>query len=351
MKAPWPVLVALSAAMISRVDAATICVNPGGTGGCLASIQAAMNAASLGDRIEVAAGTYVEDVNVPFGTKQIVRGAGPGATVIQGSLDVGFPGALDAAGFTIDAGGSIGMDVAQVVVKLADCEITGASQALLGERTYLVSFDRCAIHGNATGIFIDTISDSPPTRLVIKHSTISGSAGRGILMQGGSVRVQLEDSTISGNGGNAIESFGFGFSGRPRIRARRSTIVGNARGIVDSTPPPARLRVLLDGTIIANSTAGPDVIGPAMNLRSRGYNLIETLDPGTTLHGAGPDLLGVDPVVGPLQNNGGPTETHELLGGSPALEFVAKSARCRQPDQRGVTREPVPCDIGAFEAP
>ena len=109
--------------------------------------------------------------------------------------------------------------------------------------------------------------------------------------------------------------------------------------------------MLIDGSILANSTGGPDVIGPVATVRSRGFNLIETLDPGTTLKGAGPNLLGVDPVLGPLQNNGGPTETHQLLGGSPAIDVVTKTARCRQPDQRGVARLPVPCDIGAYGTP
>ena len=58
----------------------------------------------------------------------------------------------------------------------------------------------------------------------------------------------------------------------------------------------------------------------------------------------------MDPVLGPLANNGGPTQTHQLMGGSPAIGVVLKSGLCKKPDQRGVART-VPCGIGAYEAP
>jgi len=58
---------------------------------------------------------------------------------------------------------------------------------------------------------------------------------------------------------------------------------------------------------------------------------------------------GTDPNLGPLQDNGGPTFTHALLAGSPAID-VGSNADCPETDQRGVTR-PINgiCDIGAYE--
>ena len=58
--------------------AATLCVAPGGAGGCYSSIQAAVTAASSGDTINVAAGTYVEVVNV---TKSLTLSGEPGAKI------------------------------------------------------------------------------------------------------------------------------------------------------------------------------------------------------------------------------------------------------------------------------
>lgn len=59
------ILAALIIPSVKRPSsAATLCVNPGGTGGCFSSIQAAVNAAMPGDTINVAAGTYTEQVQI-----------------------------------------------------------------------------------------------------------------------------------------------------------------------------------------------------------------------------------------------------------------------------------------------
>ena len=66
-----------------------------------------------------------------------------------------------------------------------------------------------------------------------------------------------------------------------------------------------------------------------------------------------PGIYG-DPLLGPLQDNGGPTQTMALLSGSAAID-AANDAICATPpvnnrDQRGVTRPQGPhCDIGAYE--
>lgn len=62
------------------------------------------------------------------------------------------------------------------------------------------------------------------------------------------------------------------------------------------------------------------------------------------------DKTGVNPLLGPLADNGGPTETDALLAGSPAIGD-AIAADCPATDQRGVPRSHVQgqCDSGAFQ--
>jgi hypothetical protein len=82
---------------------------------------------------------------------------------------------------------------------------------------------------------------------------------------------------------------------------------------------------------------------------SQGDNISSDLNCGL----AGPgDQNNLNPLLGPLANNGGFTQTHALLPGSPAIDAVTHNP-CPPPntDQRGFLRPAGPaCDIGAFEA-
>jgi hypothetical protein len=80
---------------------------------------------------------------------------------------------------------------------------------------------------------------------------------------------------------------------------------------------------------------------------SLGFNLTDDTSCGFT---EPTDLIVADAMLGPLQDNGGPTETHDLLDGSPAID--AGSLDCPPPDtdQRGVARpQGTAFDIGAVE--
>src|SRR5262249_2998857 len=98
-------------------------------------------------------------------------------------------------------------------------------------------------------------------------------------------------------------------------------------------------------TIIADNKAsmGPDILGTF----SSGYNLIQNPAQGSGF--ASTDLLSVDPLLGPLQDNDGPTFTHALLPGSPAIG-AGDPTNAPPTDQRGLPRiVNGKIDIGAFE--
>jgi len=406
--------------LATAAEAATLCVNPGGTGGCFATIQQAVDAAGRNDVIQIGAGLYAENVVVPAAVKLTLTGAGPAATLVDGSASgpvITVTGGLNTnvtmAGIGIQ-NGTRGIEVGERVrLTLADCAITGnvgGGGVALEPRTN-VTVTGCTVSGNSNtssggGGFSFPDFANPMSRLTIVASTISGNSatqGGGILSYGD---VRITDSTISGNtatvgnggglylnglrmtgstvSGNAAAQNGGGITGsgfnfrRRFLRASNSTISGNSagnRGGGVAVTPMMRFdqvtiagnaagdlgggiarslfqeRVILKGSIIADNTAtngAGDCF--ATELRAFNGNLIEdALGCPATLVGGG-TILTADPLLGPLQDNGGPTETQALGAGSPALGVLTTGALCRQPDQRGVARS-VPCDLGAYEAP
>ena len=158
----------------------------------------------------------------------------------------------------------------------------------------------------------------------------------------------VENSTFSGNHSNLLGGAIFGFEDR-RIDLFNVTITGNSAPSGGGIDTSSGLDALIINTIIAGNSGG-DCIG--------GF------DSGSIHNLAGPscDLDPSNNVVtenaglGALANNGGPTLTHALLGGSPAVN-AGDNATCQNitkpNDQRGAGFARIVdniCDIGAFEA-
>jgi transposase-like protein len=100
--------------------------------------------------------------------------------------------------------------------------------------------------------------------------------------------------------------------------------------------------------LVADNSAG----NCSGSISSLGHNLT---DDGTCAFTEPTDLIVADAMLGPLQDNGGSTETHDLLPGSvsipgsPAID-AGDNVNCPATDQRGVARpQGAACDIGAVE--
>jgi hypothetical protein len=170
--------------------------------------------------------------------------------------------------------------------------------------------------------------------------------GAGIGSEGS---MEISNSTISGNGadqeGGGIYNFG-------PLHITNCTISGNsanenAGGIYNG----ATGIVELENTILNEGDLGANIFNNGGAVTSHGYN-ISSDDAGGLLTGPG-DQINTDPMVGSLQDNSGPTLTHALLPGSPAIN--AGDPSFTPPpvnDQRGAPFVRVfsgRIDIGSFE--
>lgn len=206
--------------------------------------------------------------------------------------------------------------------------------------------------------------------LTLRNSLVAGNFalrdGGGIYF-GGSATPLIENVTISGNRANR---FGGGMHARNKATIRSTTIANNyARqdggGLyVFNSSSGSRAVVTLHNSILATNLKGWSIAndcsvpasesGSGTNyaqLTSLGYNI--DLDNNCRLITTG-DRPATNPTLAALANNGGPTDTHALLLGSPAIDNGAIS--CPATDQRNVIRPQdgdgngiASCDIGAFE--
>jgi hypothetical protein len=198
-----------------------------------------------------------------------------------------------------------------------------------------IRMDDCTLSGNqaisGAGAFI---GDSSFAASSFTNSTISGNQSAGV---GGGIfswfAVTLDNSTVAGN--RAVFDFGAGLymaAGNPTIRS----------------------------SIIANNTTGDglnaaDIGGHAGAVVAGDHSLVLA----STLP-LPPDTLAIDPLLGPLQDNGGQVPTHALLPGSPAIDRGDNPLNLFT-DSRGYecSASPPAClvfertvavtDIGAFE--
>ena len=241
---------------------------------------------------------------------------------------------------TIDAGSS---------VILSGLSLVDGSSAFGGAIRNLgaLSMTACTLSGDSAvsggGIFNDGT-------LIMVGSTLSGNSagviGGGISNAG---TMSLTNCTVYGNTtptglGGGIYNYGSG-----TLTLNDCTISGNSATSGGGLYNYGSADATLDNTIVANSSTGGDIAGTVAGSN----NLIDdATSSGGLTNLVNGNLVGVNPTLGVLRNNGGPTQTMALLPSSPAINAGASALvpAFLTTDQRGAPRDNgSSVDIGAFQ--
>ncbi len=268
------------------------------------------------------------------GNQGSLRGGGIynlGMTTITGSTITGNDAIIGSGGGiyneeTAAALESIGVPRRPRVLTITNSTISGNSCDRFGGGIYnesVLTLTGSTLAGNTAdekggGLFT---SHSIDDDAVVRNSTISGNTakhGGGIATETG--LTQIESSTITANTADANK--GSGVAGNSAVDIGNSIVAGN------------------------NGTDLDYLNGFPVKFLSSNYNLVGNGN-GTVAFNQSGDQINANPRLGALADNGGPTKTHALLSGSPAIDAGKTDLTT---DQRGVARPfGAADDIGAFE--
>ena len=263
-----------------------------------------------------------------------------GLTISNGNAQGNFPGA---------AGGGIYSELSALSVN--NCVIT-SNTALWGggicnygnASGAMIYLSNSSISSNlglnaAGGIYNYSQGAFSSASLTVSNSTVNGNSSAeagGIYNKtaNGSDTLAINNSTISGNSANltgGIENYAIGTNATATLTIANSTLssnsalfkggsaITNGAGTNGRDSPSDQSQATLGNTILNSDGSSPNILNsPGGIITSNGYN-ISNDDGSGYLTGPG-DQINTDPILGPLQGNGGPTFTHALLPGSPAID-------------------------------
>lgn len=247
---------------------------------------------------------------------------GGGGVLNTGTLTLSNVAVTNNDAFGVLRGGGIASSGGSLTV--SDSTISGNHANENGGGVYVlggtVLIQRSTISGNNSGNDGGGIALISAAAGTIINSTVSGNSGSnggGIARIGSGTTITVTNSTVANNG---------------------ATSTGGISGGTGTT---------IQNTIIAGNTSGFGT-NSCSAITSLGNNLIQATNcavSGTTTG----NLIGSDPLLGTLLDNGGSTLTLALGTGSPAID-AGNDAAAPVTDQRGTTRpQGSQSDIGAFE--
>ena len=248
-------------------------------------------------------------------------------------------------------------------------ELAGGGAILVAHGALIVN--ESSFYGNSTaGVNSEGGAISAQLgSLLVRNSMFSGNSTTGDYSEGGAIfslafDTSMIQSTISGNIASGIDSQGGGlFTQQGNILISQSTITGNSSSIsagggIFTLSSPINI---VNSIVAGNSDSGassdirksPDaadafLVSNSLIGRNNGTGLVSTqgavADANGNLIGGATPQTALNPQLGPLQNNGGPTLTHAILSGSPAIDRGSNAAAidvtngnvALTTDQRGV---------------
>jgi hypothetical protein len=339
------------------------------------TIGHAISLAASGDSISVAAATYMENLTIGVSVKitGAITGASDNTTVIDGGavdrvITISSGAQVTLSRFTIQNGHAfLGAGIKNDgTLTLSNSIVSGNSAVFGGGGIYnnaRLTINNSTLSGNTASVYSyvakggGILNDGT---LTINNSTLSGNAANSFYpAEGGgiynSVSLTINNSSLSGNTASSTRpAQGGGIYNVGTLTISNTTIAGNAATQGGNIYNHGS-SLTFQNSIVANTASGGNCSGVAVT--SNGYNLSSD---GTCNFNNTGDLNNTNPILGPLQDNGGPTKTQALLFGSPAIDAgnpggcTDGQGRLLRTDQRG---EPRPdhedtsgCDMGAYES-
>ena len=331
---------------------------------CL-TVAYAISQSGSDDILHIAAGTYTENL-VPNHNLYFL-GAGMHATILDGG-SVG----------TVITGGSYNLFFQDLTIRHGHTPDGGGGIAQSGGALIL---NRVLVTGNVAAYGGGIISSGPFTMTdsVVSDNTANAGSGGGLFLQGSALSEDLINVTISGNTATSYSGGLHDQAAGSTLNLTNATISGNTAKLNGAmTVTNTATANILNTTIAGNHFSTDGANGGIGNYATVYFknSLLTGNDARNCGNGTGglmitlghnlesgntcsfsltSDLPNTDPQLGPLADNGGPTQTHALLDGnilhprSPAID-AGTDTGCPSTDQRGVARpQGAHCDIGAFE--
>ncbi|MBX7106711.1 MAG: hypothetical protein K1X57_21735, partial [Gemmataceae bacterium] len=306
-------------------------------------------------------------INGPGASQATVNGNAASRLFNTGTSTVGISGltltngkSTGGGGAILTTGGSLTLTDMNVSGNTATSSRGGAINAPNTNLTIL----RSTLSGNSSSVSgggcIDIPAMGAANTILIDSTALSGnwaSGSGGAMTLSGAGNVTVQNSTISGNtsgnNGGGIRAYNT-FSGTLNVfssTVSKNTLVGGGLGRGVSQLGGT---VNVVSSIVAQNSGGSTATGDLSGSVNVNFSLIGSKD-GATITGAnnfsGTNTTPLDAKLGALASNGGPTLTHALLAGSPAINNGSNPAGLTT-DQRGAgfaRNSGGGVDIGAFE--